>query len=360
MAQVDDDGAACEYPRPVTTTLEDEMKRLRVCVVAALGSFASFVVAATLVAQSSVIDIGTLGPESSFLWAVNNRNQAVGWSELAGRDTEHAILWQGGELIDLGALPGDTASRGYAINERGQIVGISVDHNLARAHAARWDDGQITNLTLPGAHSCYAFDINNRGEVAGACDLDAVVWTGDAVQRLPLPAGYTWGSAAAINNAGVIAGTMQLPSGPRVPVRWRNGEPTPLPLPPGATGASAEDINASGTIVGYVTFATGIEPAIWEGDSVAPLSGTWAAFSGIAWGINNRGDVVVNGHNLATDEGGGFVWHQGRFHLLEGSGSAHDINEAGVAVGRITIQGSEEHGAVWPKALTRIAPSRPR
>ena len=67
------------------------MKRLRVCIVAALGSFASFVVA-PLLAQSSVIDIGRLGPESSFLWAVNDRNQAVGWSELAGRDTEHAIL----------------------------------------------------------------------------------------------------------------------------------------------------------------------------------------------------------------------------------------------------------------------------
>jgi probable HAF family extracellular repeat protein len=330
------------------------MKRLRVCAVAALGSFASFV-AAPLLAQSSVIDIGTLGPESSFLWAVNNRNQAVGWSELAGRDTEHAILWQGGELIDLGLLPGDNASRALGINERGQIVGISIDYNLARAHAVRWDDGRITDLTLPGAHSCRAVDINNRGDVAGACDRDAIVWTGDAAVRLSLPAGYTSGSAAAINDAGVVVGRLSDFLGQRsVAYRWTDGILTALPLPSGATGASAEDVNARGTIVGYVTFPTGSEPAIWVGDGVAPLSGTWGTFSGIAWGINNRGDIVVNGHNLATNEGGGFVWSGGTFRLLEGSGSAQDINDRGVAVGRIHIQGSEEHGAVWPKALTRV------
>ena len=113
------------------------MKRPHICVVAALASLSSFV-AAPLLAQSSVIDIGTLGPESSFLWAVNNRNQAVGWSELAGRDTEHAILWQGGELIDLGALPDFPVSRARGINERGQIVGESRLTNSGESRAVLW------------------------------------------------------------------------------------------------------------------------------------------------------------------------------------------------------------------------------
>ena len=96
MAQVDDDGAACEYPRPVTTTLEDEMKRLRVCVVAALGSFASFVVAPLARAIVGHRHRHARPGPTSYRWAVNNRNQAVGWSEFAGLDTDHAILWRDG------------------------------------------------------------------------------------------------------------------------------------------------------------------------------------------------------------------------------------------------------------------------
>ena len=335
------------------------MKRPHICVVAALASLSSFV-AGPLLAQSSVIDIGTLGPESSFLWAVNNRNQAVGWSELAGRDTEHAILWHGGELIDLGALPDFPVSRARGINERGQIVGHANEFSLFRSRAIMWEDGRAIDITPPGS-SCIAVDINNRGEIVGKCSAAGELWRRGELITLGLLPGYTDNFPTAINEAGVVVGTLSDALRQRsVAYRWTDGTVAALPLPPGATRASAEDINASGTIVGHVTFPTGSEPAIWEGDSVAPLSGTWGTFSGIAWGINNRGDVVVNGHNHATNEGGGFVWRQGTFLPLEGFGSAHDINEAGVAVGRIHIQGSEEHGAVWPKALTRIAPSIPR
>ena len=335
------------------------MSRLRVCVVAALGSLAWFV-AAPLVAQTSVIDIGTLGAESSFLWAVNNRNQAVGWSELAGRDTEHAILWQGGELIDLGALRDFPVSRGRGINERGQIVGHATEFDQFPSRALLWEDGRAIDITPPGS-SCIAIDINNRGEILGKCTAAGELWRHRELITLRLLTGYTDNFPAAINDAGVVVGTLSDALRQRsVAYRWADGTVTALPLPAGATGASAEDVNAGGTIVGYVTFTTGSEPAIWEGDDVAPLSGTWGTFSGSASGINNRGDVVVRGHNMATNEGGGFVWHAGTFRLLEGGGSAQNINDRGVAVGRIFIQGSEQHGAVWPKASTRVPVRLPR
>jgi probable HAF family extracellular repeat protein len=332
------------------------MKHLCAWGIAALGSLASFVVA-PLLAQSSVIDIGTLGPnpyQSSALWAVNDRNQAVGWCEIGGSDTDRAILWDDGQLIDLGVLPGDTASSARAINGRGQVVGISVDHNLARAHAFRWQDGAMVDLTQPGANSCYAFDINNRGDIAGACDRDPMVWTGDGATRLVLPDGYTWGTADAINDAGVIAGTMQLPSGPRVPVRWRNGVPTPLPLPPGATSGVVNGINARGVIVGYVVTAVGYEPVLWEDDVPIPLAGRWGGFQGFAWGINDRGDIAVHGWASPTNAYGGHVWRDGVFLRLEGDGSVQDINNRGVVVGRIFVDSGIIHGAIWPKALTRI------
>jgi probable HAF family extracellular repeat protein len=332
------------------------MKRLRVRLIAALGSLAPFVVV-PLSAQPDIIDIGALGPapyQASGLWAVNDRNQAVGWSETAGFDTDRAILWDDGRLIDLGVLPGDTASTAWAINERGQIVGVSVDHTLARAHAFRWQDGAMVDLTLPAAQSCYAFDINNRGDVAGACDLDAVVWSGGTAMRLDLPPGHTWGAAAAINDSGVIAGTMQLGSGPRLPVRWRHGVPAPLGLPPGATSGVVNGINARGVIVGYVVTPVGYEPVLWVDDVPMPLAGRWGGFQGYAWGINDRGEIAVHGWASPTNDYGGHVWRDGVFQRLEGTGTAQDINNRGVVVGQILGADGIAHGALWPKALTRI------
>jgi probable HAF family extracellular repeat protein len=334
------------------------MKCLRACVIVALvGSFASFAVP-PVTAQTSVIDIGTLpGPnpyQSSGLWSVNDRNQAVGWCEVAGFDTDRAILWDDGRLIDLGTLPGDTAASAWSVNERGQVVGVSVDHAAFRAHAFRWEEGEMSQLTAAGAESCYAFDINNHGDAAGACDLDAYVWTDEGPVRLPLPVGYTWGSAAAINDAGLIAGTMQLPSGPRVPVRWRDGVPAPLPLPPGATSGVVNAINARGVIVGYVTIGAGYEPVLWENDLPAPLAGRWGGFQGYAWGINDRGEIAVHGWASPTNEYGGHVWRDGVFQKLAGDGSVQDINNRGVVVGQILTEDGLLHGAVWPKALTRM------
>jgi probable HAF family extracellular repeat protein len=333
------------------------MPSLRACVVVALASFASLVPAA-LAAQTAVIDIGTLGPnpyQQSGLWAVNDRNQAVGWCEVGGFDDDRAILWDGGQLLDLGMLPGDNASSAWAINERGQVVGVSVDHNLGRGHAFLWEDGHMAPLTADGAHSCYAFDINNRGEVAGACDLDAIVWTAGAPVRLPLPDGYSWGAAAAINDAGVVAGTAQLgASGPRVPVRWRNGVPALLPLPAGATSAAVHAINARGVIVGYVTIGSGYEPVLWENDVPRPLALEWGGFQGFAWDINDRDEIAVHGWASPVNEYGGHVWRDGVFQKLEGNGSVQGINNRGVVVGYIYDEFSLLHGAIWPKALTRV------
>ena len=144
------------------------MKRLRVCVIAALGSFASLVVA-PLLAQSSFIDIGTLGPGSSFLWAVNNQNDAVGWSEIAGSDSEHAILWRDGALIDLGVLPGFDVSGAFGINDRGQIVGASTSFDPRETRAVLWEDGRPIDVTPPGFGDCSAAAINNGGMIVGRC-----------------------------------------------------------------------------------------------------------------------------------------------------------------------------------------------
>jgi probable HAF family extracellular repeat protein len=212
------------------------MKRLRVCAAAALGSFASFVAAAPLegdpmsrpivalalalfalapaairpaAAQSTqdtpMVRIGTLGGVFSTLWAVNNDNAAVGWSDVTYTDSEHAILWQDGQLIDLGTLPGDTVSRASGINDLGQVVGLSVNTDgLSRlVRPVLWQQGQA--IELPGGEGCTATAINNKGHIALWCGGPSVLRDGQRVAIGTLP-GYSGGYVYAINDAASPSG----------------------------------------------------------------------------------------------------------------------------------------------------------
>src|SRR4051794_14972189 len=117
------------------------MKRPRVRLIAALGSFVSFV-AAPLAAQTTVVDITPGSSFASGLHDVNSRGQAVGSAALGSGDNQRAILWQDDTLLDLGALPDYPSSAAAAINERGQIVGTATDG--VRSRAVRWDGGAVT------------------------------------------------------------------------------------------------------------------------------------------------------------------------------------------------------------------------
>ncbi len=140
------------------------------------------------------------------------------------------------------------------------------------------------------------------------------------------------------------------------PVRWANGQVEALPLPAGALGGVAASINARGQIVGYVINPSFYDPVIWEDGQVRPLAGAWGLVYGYARNINDRGEVAVHAFAGPITQFGGHVWRDGRFLLLDQATSLNDINERGVAVGRVRgdASGFESHGAVWPKASTRV------
>ena len=82
----------------------------------------------------TVIDLGTLpGGHESAAYALNDRGQVVGWSD-GGPDSSfmrhdtmmvhnHAVLWDGGRMRDLGLMKGFPYSAGHGINSHGQVVG---------------------------------------------------------------------------------------------------------------------------------------------------------------------------------------------------------------------------------------------
>jgi len=117
-------------------------------------------------------DLGNLGGTlNNVAYAINDRGQVVGASDLAGDNTGHAFLWQNGVMTDLGTLGGDFSSAAFAINDSSQVVGLSCDVN-SNCRAFLSQNGLMTDLNALTAGSplylISAADINSRGEIVGA------------------------------------------------------------------------------------------------------------------------------------------------------------------------------------------------
>jgi probable HAF family extracellular repeat protein len=121
--------------------------------------------------NGSVTNLGSLGGAMNNLaYAINNRAQVVGGSDVTGDTTQHAFLWQSGTMTDLGTLPGDSSSFAFGINNAGQVVGQSCDAS-GNCRAFLWQDGLMTDLNtlIPPGSSVFllvANDINDGGEIA--------------------------------------------------------------------------------------------------------------------------------------------------------------------------------------------------
>ena len=79
----------------------------------------------------------------------------------------HACFWDKNKASDLGILAVGHVSRAYAINNLGEAVGDADDANGVQ-HAVMWRGGRLLDLGYP--RDCgwaIATSINNRGEVLG-------------------------------------------------------------------------------------------------------------------------------------------------------------------------------------------------
>jgi probable HAF family extracellular repeat protein len=146
-------------------------------------------------------DLGTLGGNNGTTNWINDRGEIVGKADLAGpAPQDHdAVLWRDGRMIDLGTLPGDSCSNAYFVNMLGQVVGTSENRDLCHMgvgeHAFLWQNGRMIDLNTvipPGAdlQLTYSVAINDRGEIAGfgvpaGCDPKDYEICGHAYVLLP-------------------------------------------------------------------------------------------------------------------------------------------------------------------------------
>lgn len=175
-------------------------------------------------------ELPTLGGTHSFAASANNDGLVVGWAENDVEDPDcvppqvlqfRGVVWnpRTGELTELPPFPGDKVSTGNAINDRGQIVGISgiCDQAVGRAsaiHAVLWEDGDITDLGNLGEEVWNTpLAINEAGEVVGFAGLasgflGAFHWTEEGgIQPLgTLNEDHVHGEAWDINERGQAVG----------------------------------------------------------------------------------------------------------------------------------------------------------
>jgi probable HAF family extracellular repeat protein len=118
------------------------------------------------------VDLGSLGGQfQNAAFAINDRGQIVGASDLPDDTYQHAFLWQNGHMTDLGTLPGDVVSAAVAINNRGQVTGVSADPN-GNIRGFLWQNGVMYDLNnlVYGSTPLYllhGFGLNSAGEIVG-------------------------------------------------------------------------------------------------------------------------------------------------------------------------------------------------
>src|SRR5215472_3333538 len=184
--------------------------------------------------NGSMIDLGTLGGTlagPSFLLVggdsnvyLNNRNQVVGASTLAGDLIFHPFLWDHGVLTDLGTLGGDNGEPSW-INDGGEVVGAADLPGGAPHHGFLWRNGVMTDLGA-FASSSFAEAINSRGQIVGRSRIGAVtnpvqhafLWENggpmiDLNTLIPANSGVLLVDACCINDRGEIAPLGFLPNG---------------------------------------------------------------------------------------------------------------------------------------------------
>ena len=122
-----------------------------------------------------------------------------------------AALWD--PQIGVRELPvffGSVFSGAYALNDVGQVVGYA-DYGDEMARPVLWDEGQIIDLgRQPNVSHSYAYDINNAGQVVGEAG-GPFLWEDGVMQNLndlvPQGSGLTLAYPNAINDAGQIVAT---------------------------------------------------------------------------------------------------------------------------------------------------------
>jgi probable HAF family extracellular repeat protein len=231
--------------------------------------------------------LDTLGGTHGFAAGSNNAGQIVGWAENTVHDPRceppqvlqfKPVVWgpSDEQIRELPLIPGDTSGAATAINDRGQVVGISgiCDQAVGRftaRNAVLWEDGEVIDIGDLGGVAWHTPNaINLNGDVVGFSNFSAAdggeyhphafLWTkDDGIRDLDtLPAPFDDNSDAwGINQWGQAVGRSCDVDGNCHAFLWQDGVMTdlnclvdPADCAPDDTLIAAFDVDDFGRITG--------------------------------------------------------------------------------------------------------------
>ncbi len=293
-------------------------------------------------------DVGGIG----FLNArgINNAGDIIGEIDDEENGKYEAVIWRRGVGV-MKVMPLEGEEEGcfaYGINNNGEVTGVS------GGYAVKWDsDGQIMALDSMddlGTPMC----INDNGQIVGSYDAGfykhAFVWDSvNGMQRLLVDDDES--EANGINVQGQIVGNITIDGSPR---SFFYDSTSGMELIDedyeGLLSSYAFDINDNTQAVGAIRISTSTElythAYIWTDEDgmvdIGALPYEIRNEYAQAWAINNNGEVV--GHSSTDTSDHAFVWDSDNgmcdLNNLIGEigekwilSNAFDINDSGMIVG---------------------------
>jgi probable HAF family extracellular repeat protein len=334
--------------------------------------------------DGAITDLGALpGVNFSHAESINARGWATGGSftaefdPLKGQPAEHAVLWKGDEITDLGTLGTGRESAALYVNNAGEVIGFSTFDTTpdpssflgATIHAFIWRDGVMTDLgTLGGSGSFPAGGCNNEraGLVAGMSFTNstlnpttgsptqhAFLWENGTMTDIPTLGG-TFATAQCANNRGQVIGQSNLTGDPgcdgsafdgscfQHAFSWDHETLTDL-RPLGGSSSVAFWLNNDGEAVGGSSAKSDNEfhATLWKNGGITDLDPDDCI--SFATAINSKHQIIGNTFNCDTNISRTVVWDNGSIIDLNAAIPSNpslflvepdNINDRGEIVGR--------------------------
>jgi probable HAF family extracellular repeat protein len=348
-----------------------------------------------------VTDLGTLpGADlnSGTTWVSANGRFIAGFSEnglidpLLGVPEIRAVVWQDGQIHDLGTLEGGHESFATSANSRGQVVGWSdnatadpfstacfIVCSTTEGRAVLWQNGVMQDLGTLGGADAFPFVVNERGQITGFSytnsspsattgkpTVDPFLWDNGRMIDLGTLGG-TLGMPSFMNNSGQVVGSMKLAGDANShPFFWDRGVLTDIGTFGGSNGETMS-ISDSGLVIGRADFPGDFvhHAFVWKDGVMVDVGVVAGDLCTNGSAINSRGQAVGTSTNCMGVVEHLFLWEDGSIHdldslILPGSNvqlvDVFDINDRGeIAAVGILPNGDTHAVLLIPASKDEIA-----